>query len=151
MVAHGALIRAGVKWIDYRSCPVNPDVIQTNLNDNPYISPRHSESKGNAYRLSVAHGWKFWIYAICALLIGLIPSYGYFAHVGDPQETVFVMMLAWLATPCNAILLFLATVLRWWKNETHLYVGSIVFLAIIALLYYGFHGIGKAVAELWIS
>ena len=27
MVAHGALIRAGVKWLDYRSCPVNPDVI----------------------------------------------------------------------------------------------------------------------------
>ena len=28
MVARGALIRAGVKWLDYCSCPVNPDVIQ---------------------------------------------------------------------------------------------------------------------------
>ena len=28
MVARGALIRAGVKWLDSRSCPVNPDVIQ---------------------------------------------------------------------------------------------------------------------------
>ena len=27
MVARGALIRAGVKWLDFRSCPVNPDVI----------------------------------------------------------------------------------------------------------------------------
>ena len=27
MVARGALIRAGAKWLDVRSCPVNPDVI----------------------------------------------------------------------------------------------------------------------------
>ena len=26
-VARGALIRAGAKWLDVRSCPVNPDVI----------------------------------------------------------------------------------------------------------------------------
>ena len=32
-VARGALIRAGVKWLDSRSCPVNPDVIRLKKQD----------------------------------------------------------------------------------------------------------------------
>ena len=33
VLAHGALIRVDVKWLNYCSCPVNPDVIQLAMKD----------------------------------------------------------------------------------------------------------------------
>ena len=90
------------------------------------------------------------IYVVIALGISAVPIYGYFTLGGrDSQNTVLWLMLAWLVTLINTLILFARSVILA-KTDSF---GAMIFVAIslilACMLFFGFYGIGGAVVELW--
>ena len=119
------------------------------MRSNPYSSPGTSDVESESAVAKLAHRKRWMIFAIACVVLGLIPIYGHFAHVGrDEQITVLFLMLAWAITCCNIGICLARAMIRRHTHESAFWV-CFSFL-LIGLAYFGFYGIGNAVMELWV-
>lgn len=121
----------------------------SDLRDNPYSSPIPANARDSA-NSGLIHPVYWRAFSIACVVIGLIPIYGHFAHVArDGQLTVLMLMLAWVMTCCN-IVICLARGLLLRGSGKKLFLFWMMLSALLAVFaYYGFHGIGYAILELW--
>lgn len=88
------------------------------------------------------------IFSVACVVIGLIPIYGYFAHVArDEQITVLFLFLAWVITSFNIGVSLARLIILWRTRQTAFWGILSIVLAILA--YFGFFAIGNAIRELW--
>ena len=120
-------------------------------NYNPYSTPQLTDAAEVLPPAQSLHRRFRWItYAAIALGISAVPIYGYFTLGGrDSQNTVLWLMLAWLVTLVNTLILVVRSALQT-KNDR---LGAIIFagvsIVLASMLYFGFYGVGHAVVELW--
>ena len=120
-------------------------------NYNPYSTPQLTDAaEVLPPAQSLRRRFRWITYAAIALGISAVPIYGYFTLGGsDSQNAVLWLMLAWLATLVNTLILVVRSALLT-KNDRS---GAIIFagisMVLASMLYYGFYGVGHAVVELW--
>ena len=120
-------------------------------NYNPYSTPQLTDAaEVLPPAQSLRRRFRWMTYAAIALGISAVPIYGYFTPSGmDSQNTVLWLVLAWLVTLVNTLILVVRSALQT-KNDR---LGAIIFagvsIVLASMLYFGFYGVGHAVEELW--
>ena len=119
-------------------------------NDNPYSTQVTHAAEVLTPAQSLHRGVGWIIYVAIALGISAVPIYGYFTLGGrDSQNTVLWLMLAWLVTLVNTLILVVRSALLMKNDRFGVIIFAGVSMVLASMLYFGFYGVGHAVVELW--